>query len=98
MLAADGAHTIALDLDRRHAVANDLAAVPRKIRRDDGDLPMGIGRHALIRREHADRVVGPDLRFERENVPSTEPLVAEAMLLAELPRPRRPFASHFSSG
>ena len=59
--------------------------MPGKIRRDGGDLPIGIDRHALIRREHADGVVGPDLRLEREDAVAPEPLDAKAMLLAQRP-------------
>ena len=85
ILAAHRAHAIALDLDRHDAIANDLPAMPREIRRDGGDLPIRIDRHALIRREHADRVVGPDLRLEREDAVAVEPLDAQAMFLAQLP-------------
>jgi hypothetical protein len=56
-----------------------------KIGRNGGDLAEGIGRHALLRHEHADRVVGSDLRFECENVRARDLLDPQAMLAPQRP-------------
>src|SRR5688500_1156003 len=84
-LAAHGSHAVTLDLDGNDAVANDVTAAPGEIRRNGDDLPIGIDRHALFRREHPDAVVGPDLRLEREDVPSPELFDAQAMLSTQRP-------------
>src|SRR5262245_29424715 len=84
-LALDRLHAVALGRDGDDTVANDAPASPSKIRGNCGDLPVWIDRHALLRREHADRIVGPNVRLEREDVCSPEPLDPNTMLPPQRP-------------